>query len=93
MLNTYTDVVDLCAAVPLALQPESTLQEPPQLAVLDLAGEVMVVQVVEGPRLGHGPHPWHRVDHLGGYSALSSDNYPSHKISSGYILPIPTDLP
>ena len=51
MLNSYTDVVDLCAAVPLALQPESTLQEPPQLAVLDLAGEVVAVQVVEGPRL------------------------------------------
>ena len=67
-------MVDLFAAVPLALQPEGTLQEPPQLAVLDLAGEVMVVQVVEGPRLGHRSHPRHSVDHLGGYSALSSHN-------------------
>ena len=51
MLNTSTDVVDLCAALPLALQPDCALQKTPQLAVLDLAGEVVTVQVVEGPRL------------------------------------------
>ena len=67
MLNTSQDVVDLCAKLPLALQPDGALQKLPQLAVLDLACEVMVVQVVEGPRLRHCPHPRHRVDHLGGY--------------------------
>ena len=64
------DVVDLCAALPLALQPHGAVHQSSQLLVLDLAIDVVRVQVVERPRLRHRPHSGHRVDHLGGYSVV-----------------------